>query len=100
MYFTYILFSESKNKYYTGSTSDLMKRLLKHNSGHSRSTKAGIPWKIVYFEEYQTKSEAIKREYEIKRMKSRKYIESLITRAEGRPDKSGSPVAPAIIKAD
>ena len=40
----------------------------------------GIPWKIVYKEKYNTKSEAMKREYEIKRKKSRKYIESLINK--------------------
>ncbi|AFN74590.1 hypothetical protein MROS_1353 [Melioribacter roseus P3M-2] len=53
-------------------------RLERHNSGNSRSTKHGIPWEIVYFEVYPMKSEAMKREYEIKRRKSRKYIEELI----------------------
>jgi putative endonuclease len=52
--------------------------------GWSRSTKAGIPWKLVYHEVFQTKSEAMKRECEIKRKKSRKYLEKLI--AEGRPE--------------
>jgi len=40
----------------------------------------------VYFEEYQTKSEANKREYDIKRKKSRKYIEKIIEASGGRPD--------------
>ncbi len=78
IFYTYILYSDKKDKFYVGYTSDIDKRLDKHNSGSSRSTKDGIPWKLVYFEEFETKSEAIKREIQIKRMKSRKYIESLI----------------------
>ena len=84
MFFTYILHSESKDRYYIGHTHDLDLRLERHNAGWSRSTKSGIPWKIVYFEEYQAKSEANKRELEIKRKKSRKYIENII--AGGRSE--------------
>ncbi len=80
MYCTYIVYSTSVDHYYVGYTHDLHKRLEKHNSGHSRSTKSGIPWKIVYYEEYQTKHEAMARERQIKKMKSRKYIEMLINR--------------------
>jgi len=58
-------------------------RLQRHNDGWSRSTKSGIPWKIAYYEIFESKSEAIKREYHIKRMKSRKYIESLINKPDG-----------------
>ena len=78
MYFTYIIYSKSKDKYYVGYTHDLKLRLNRHNSGWSKSTKSGIPWKLVYFEDYNEKNEAIKRENEIKRKKSRKYIEELI----------------------
>ena len=78
MYFTYIIYSKSKDKYYVGYTHDLKLRLERHNSGWSRSTKSGIPWKLVYFEDSNEKNEAIKRENEIKRKKSRKYIEELI----------------------
>ncbi|MGM0620933.1 MAG: GIY-YIG nuclease family protein [Bacteroidota bacterium] len=77
-YFTYILFSEKLRRYYIGSSQNITKRLERHNAGATRSTKAGRPWKIVYFEECNTKAEAIKREYYIKRMKSRDFINSLI----------------------
>ncbi|MCF7861585.1 GIY-YIG nuclease family protein [Candidatus Woesearchaeota archaeon] len=80
-YYTYILYSKTKNRYYIGSCSDLSLRLQRHNEGWTRSTKAGIPWKIVHFEPYNTKSEALKREYYIKRMKSRKFIEDLISQS-------------------
>ena len=86
MWFVYILYSNKIDRYYTGSTDDLEWRLERHNAGWGRFTKKGIPWKIVYNEEYSTKSEALKREREIKRKKSRKYIEELISHAGGRPD--------------
>ena len=52
-------------------------RDLKHNLGATLSTRAGRPWELVHIEEYDDKTSAIKREIEIKRKKSRKYIESL-----------------------
>ncbi|MCK4339463.1 MAG: GIY-YIG nuclease family protein [Candidatus Cloacimonetes bacterium] len=78
MYYTYILYSKRKNKYYIGHTNNLSLRLERHNSGKSRFTKSGIPWIIVYYDEYETKSEAMRRENEIKKQKSRKYIINLI----------------------
>jgi putative endonuclease len=86
MWFVYILYSNKLDRYYTGSTDDLEWRLERHNSGWGRFTKKGIPWKLVYNEEYTTKSAALKREREIKKKKSRKYIEELISHAGGRPD--------------
>jgi putative endonuclease len=61
-YFVYILKSEKTNGYYYGYTSNLTIRLEKHNSGMVRSTKAKLPWKIHYFENFKTKTEALKRE--------------------------------------
>ena len=78
MYYVYILQSEKSGKYYTGYCADIEVRLIRHNSGATPSTKSGIPWKLVYFENFSEKSEAIKRENEIKSKKSRKYIENLI----------------------
>jgi putative endonuclease len=78
MPYTYILFSAKLNKYYVGACTDLQKRLHEHNIGHSRFTSTGIPWEIKYSESFETLQEAKKRELFIKRMKSRKYIESLL----------------------
>jgi putative endonuclease len=82
MPFTYILFSEKLDKYYIGSCIDLERRLYEHNIGHSKFTSLGVPWKIEYVEEFPTTQQAKARELEIKRMKSRKYIQELI--AKGR----------------
>jgi putative endonuclease len=79
MYYTYILKSIIKERYCIGHTSDLERRLRKHKEGDDRSTKVHKPWEVVYSEEYETKSEAMKREYCIKKMKSKKYIKELIS---------------------
>jgi putative endonuclease len=60
MYIVYILKSEKVNRYYIGHTEDLIKRVKEHNSGKMRSTKGYLPWKTVYTEEYETKSEALR----------------------------------------
>jgi putative endonuclease len=86
MPFTYILYSDKLNKYYIGACTDPGRRLYEHNIGHSKFTSLGIPWKIVYTEEYDTLAEAKKREKKIKDMKSRKYIEELL--AKGRASRS------------
>jgi putative endonuclease len=78
----YIINSEKLNKYYVGACINFERRLYEHNIGHSVYTSRGVPWKLVYSEEYKTLPEAKKREREVKAMKSRKYIEELI--AKGR----------------
>ena len=95
-YFTYIIYSPSLDKYYIEYTHDPTLRIYRHNDGWSKSTNSGIPWILLYYEEFDTKSEAIKRENYIKKMKSREYIEKLIRDAGGRPElNSGSLVGPA-----
>ncbi len=79
MYSFYILFSASANKYYIGHTGDQMEeRLRKHNSNHKGFTGGIGDWIIAYTEIYLTKSEAYKRERDVKKWKSRKLIEELI----------------------
>lgn len=69
-YFLYILQCADKS-YYTGITVDLKKRLRQHNgeiSGGAIYTRNKRPVELKYFEEYKTRSKALKREYEIKQM--------------------------------
>lgn len=77
-YFVYIIYSSSRDKYYTGYSSDPKGRLQEHNLGATISTRTGRPWTLVYEEKFDDKSAAIKRENQIKKMKSRKYIDELI----------------------
>jgi len=86
-YFTYILKSQIKVRYFIGSTDNLERRLTLHNEGNTISTKPYIPWQLVYYEIFRSKAEALKREIQLKKMKSKKYIEWLIqNNSRGRPD--------------
>ena len=80
MPYCYILFSEKLNKYYVGACINLDRRLHEHNIGHSKFTSTGIPWKLLYKEEYDTLFLAKRRESKIKQMKSRKFIVDLVNR--------------------
>ena len=75
----YILFSKKLNKYYVGSSSDIDRRITEHNSGKSKFTSRGMPWRLMYTEVFLTLIEAKKRELQIKKRKSRIYIEELIS---------------------
>ena len=70
-YFIYTLQSEKDDSYYVGITRDLNDRMLRHNQGRSKYTKQKLPWKLVYAEEHPDRSSASKKEYAIKRHKSR-----------------------------
>jgi putative endonuclease len=78
MPYTYILYSHKINKYYIGACTDLQRRLQEHNSAKSKFTSTGIPWTIVYKEEFSSLLEAKRREFYIKKQKSRTFIENLI----------------------
>lgn len=81
MNFTYILKCKD-NTFYTGWTNNLEKRLLAHNLGKgAKYTKSRRPVEIVYYESFETKEEAMKREYEIKQL-TRKQKELLIKNKE------------------
>ncbi|MFC4097584.1 GIY-YIG nuclease family protein [Euzebyella saccharophila] len=84
IYSVYILYSESLDKYYVGHTGETIKiRLRKHLSDHSGFTAKVKDWKIVFTENFSTKAEAYQREMNIKKRKSRRYIESIIEQSAG-----------------
>lgn len=63
------------NSLYTGWTNDLEKRFKNHEEGKgAKYTRGRRPLELVYFEEYETKVQAMKREYEIKKMSREKKI--------------------------
>ena len=67
MYYTYILYSQKINKFYTGQTHDLNRRIQEHNSGKTHFMKSGSPWSLVYSQVHQTRSEAMSLEKRIKK---------------------------------
>ena len=74
-YFVYLL-KCSDQSLYCGYTDDVEKRLKVHNSGKgAKHTKSRLPAELVYFEELEDKSQALRREMEIKKLPRRKKIE-------------------------
>ena len=63
MYYLYILKSRTYKTGYIGVTHKVEKRVGEHNKGRVKSTKAKRPWIVVHTEEFQTLSEAKKREW-------------------------------------
>jgi putative endonuclease len=78
MFTTYILYSKSIDSYYVGSTKDIYRRLQEHNRGKSSYTRCGLPWILVYKEDFLTKAEVYQRELQIKAWKSKSKILDLI----------------------
>ena len=78
MFYTYILQSETDSSYYIGYTSNLHRRLEEHNGGLSPHTSHKRPWRLVYFEYFEEKTHAIRRELFLKRMKSRDFVLRLV----------------------
>ena len=66
IYSVYVLKSLNDNFHYIGHSFNLGNRLKIHNAKKVRSTKAHAPYKIIYHEEYKSRSEAQKREYYLK----------------------------------
>ncbi len=82
MFTTYILVNET-DEIYIGQTANLKERLERHNGflknkKTSYTYKRGGNWRVVYSEEYSSRSEALKREKELKSFRGREFIRKII----------------------
>jgi putative endonuclease len=77
-YYVYFLQSSINNRYYIGTSDNVVKRLNQHNSGLSKSTAPYRPWKVIKIEKFDSIESAYQRERFIKKKKSRKIIEKII----------------------
>jgi putative endonuclease len=75
MYYVYILFSQSVQKYYVGSTSDIKNRVNQHNAGRSNFTSRGLPWILIVAIECNSRVEAVRLELKIKKRGIGRYLE-------------------------
>jgi putative endonuclease len=79
MFCTYVLYSSDFEKIYIGQTSNLEHRLLNHNSlGNNHWTRNFQPWEVLFYEDFQTRSEAINREKQLKSSRGRDYIWNIV----------------------
>jgi len=78
-FLVYVLYSASLDKFYIGFTADdIIERLKKHNSNHKGFTSGYRDWTVYYTESYDLKSNAIKREKQLKAWKSKVRIAQLV----------------------
>jgi putative endonuclease len=77
-YYTYVLRSIEFERNYVGFSKDIENRLKQHNSGKTFSTKPYRPWRILFYEEFDTQEEALKREKWLKSGVGREFIKSVL----------------------
>lgn len=75
MYFVYILYSSSLDKYYVGSTEDVKRRIYEHNMGKGKYTSKGIPWDLVTIFECGDRKAAVRLELKIKKRGIKRYLQ-------------------------
>jgi putative endonuclease len=74
MFYVYIIFSKSLQKYYVGSTSDLKKRIVRHNTKGTSFTSIGKPWDLIVSFECYSRVEAVRLELKIKKRGIGRYL--------------------------
>uniref|UniRef100_UPI0026016522 GIY-YIG nuclease family protein n=1 Tax=Winogradskyella sp. TaxID=1883156 RepID=UPI0026016522 len=65
-YFVYIIYSEKFDTFYKGQTNDINKRIARHNKGLEKSTARYRPWKLLWYTEKPSRSEALSLEKKLK----------------------------------
>ena len=76
MFYAYVIKSMVKDYLYKGHCENLEKRLLEHNSGMTISIKPYIPFEIIYFEEFEQRIDAVKREKYLKTSAGRRFLKN------------------------
>ena len=88
-YYLYVLQSLKDNKFYTGITSDLRKRVKEHNSGKNISTSYRRPLKLIYYEAYLRKDDVLAREKYLKTSMGKRVLKKQLRNyiiGSARPD--------------
>ena len=78
MFYVYLLQSDVDSTFYVGYTENLEQRLEQHPHVGSKYTRRKVPWKLVYFEQFETKSEALKRELFLKKQRNKEFYQRLV----------------------
>jgi putative endonuclease len=74
MFYVYVLISDTDGQLYTGSTTDLKRRLLEHDAGKVRSTTKRRPLSLLYYEACLNESNARRREKYLKTGMGKRYL--------------------------
>src|SRR5688572_18843401 len=79
MYLVYAIKSLVDGRIYVGMSMDVLKRLLEHNSGKTKSTKAYRPWQLIHTELLPSRLEARRREKYLKSGVGKEFLKSLVS---------------------
>jgi len=77
VFIVYAIKSSIRNYIYVGLTNDVMRRIIEHNNGENRSTKAYRPFVLIYEEQYNNRSEAREREKYLKSGVGKEFLRAL-----------------------
>jgi putative endonuclease len=77
MFFVYAIKSTVRNYIYVGMTNNVERRMMEHNNGENRSTKAYRPFVLIYTEAFSTRIEAREKEKYLKSGIGKEYLKSL-----------------------
>ena len=77
MFYVYAISSCVRPYIYVGQTNNVERRVIEHNKGENRSTKAYKPFQLILKEEYETRTEAREREKYLKSGVGKEYLKSL-----------------------
>ena len=77
MFHVYVLRSATTGRHYVGSCEFVDARLRRHNAGHSKSTRHGVPWVLLHRESFMTRAEAVRKERFYKSGRGRDELERL-----------------------
>ena len=78
MFHTYKLESEKTGRLYIGQTNEIIERLRRHNSGKNLSTKAYLPWRLLFSVQFSFRSEAVQLEIKLKAFKNPQKVKDWI----------------------
>ena len=78
MFFVYVLRSAIDRQLYVGFSEHLRDRVMTHNAGKVTSTKSRIPWKLIFFECYTEKGDALRREQYFKTTMGKRALKLML----------------------
>ena len=76
MFYAYVMRSVNFDYYYKGHCENLEVRLTQHNSGMTLSIRKYVPFEVAYFEQFETREEAISREQYFKSAAGRRFLKT------------------------
>jgi putative endonuclease len=74
MYYTYVLYREKDERWYTGTTRDLRARYAAHTNGRVWATRSRRPLSLVYYEACRCQEDAFRRERYLKSGRGKRYL--------------------------